>query len=140
MGIYTSTGNGIGAGWVAGATYDFTKTITSAANAADLTLATVTGAKCRIMAINVESDGATTADLTSIAVKGGTSGVRTFIDAVAGLRANIAAADQEVAWFGESVLDAGDTIIMDFTGTGATAVALTATIKFSPCVAGGYLA
>ena len=116
-----------------------TVAVTSAANAADLTLATVTGQKCRILAINVESNGATTADLTSIAVIGGTASVRTYIDAVTGLRANIAAADQEVYWNGSSVLDVGDTIVMDFTGTGATAVDLTVTIQYTACVSGGYL-
>jgi hypothetical protein len=113
-------------------------TITDAANAADKTLATVSGS-VEIESVVVKSTGATTADLTSIAVKGGASGVVTFIDAVAGLRANIAAADQQVSWIGRVELGNTKTIIMDFTGTGATAVALLATIRYRPITAGSML-
>lgn len=114
-------------------------TITDAANAADKTLGTVTGS-VEVESIIVKSTGATTADLTSIAVKGGASNVVTFIDAVTGVRANIDAADKQVSWSGNVELGNTKTIIMDFTGTGGTAVALLATIRYRPITAGAKIA
>ena len=116
---------------------------TSAANAGDVVAATFTAQDCDIKALNVRSNGATTADLTSIAVFGGTGKVITFIAAVDGIRANIAAADQQVGWQtngGVITLPATHTIVITLAGTGATAVDLTMTIEYVATTDGGYLA
>jgi hypothetical protein len=118
----------------------FTKNITSAANAGDVTVATATLQSCLIKSIVVKANNAQTADLTYIIVSGGASKVVTFIDQVSGVRGNIAATDQQVAWTGAVTLDAADTIIMTLTGSGATAVNLQITIEYEAIVDGGYLA
>jgi hypothetical protein len=90
--------------------------------------------------IIVKSTGATTADLTSIAMTGGASDVVTFIDNVTGARANIAAADQQVAWNGTAELGNGKLIRCYFAGTGATPVALLITIRYRAITSGAGLA
>ena len=83
------------------------------------------------------------ARLTSIAVTGGASGVITFINATDGVRANIAAADQQLSWQsngGIVTLAATKTIVITLVGTGATAVALTVSIEYTAQSSGGYLA
>lgn len=118
----------------------FSKQITSAANAGDVVVATITTQACWIEGIVVRSNGATTADLTSIGIYGGTSKVVTFLSAVEGIAANIAAADQQIFWAGEGSLAATKTIVITLTGSDATAVDLQVDIKYRPIVAGGYLA
>ena len=128
---------------VAGKVQVFQKHITSAANAGDITVATITAQDCDIKALNVRSNGATTADLTSISVFGGTGKVITFIAAVDGVRANIAAAAQQLSWQtngGVVTLPATHTIVITLAGTGATAVDLTITIEYVAVTDGGYLA
>lgn len=116
--------------------------ITSAANAGDVTLATITSQPCLIKSIVVSSNGVTTADLTNIQILGGASKVITFIDSVSGARANLDATDKQVAWGGEYPVRvaATKTIVATLTGTGATAVSLVATIEYESCSNGGYLA
>jgi hypothetical protein len=118
----------------------FTKNITSAANAGAVTVATVTTQPCVIQSVVVRSNGATTADLTSIAVTGGASNVVTFLSAVEGVRANIAAADQQIFWEGAVTLAATKTIVITLVGGGATAVDLQVDILYRPIVTGGTLA
>ena len=118
----------------------FTKNITSAANAGDVTIATVAGQACLIKGIVVRANAAQTADLTGITVTGGTSKVVTFIDAVTGIRGNIAATDQQVAWAGLVELPSAATIVMTLSGSGATAVDLQVSIEYVPILSGGYLA
>ena len=123
----------------AGKTATFTKQVTAAANAAPLTLATVALQPVMIKSLVVRSNGATTADLTSIAVTGGAGGVVTFVSAAQGIRANIAAADQQVSWQGAVTLKAAGTIVMTFVGTGATALNLQVDIEYEAIVDTGYL-
>jgi hypothetical protein len=118
----------------------FTKQITSAANAGDVTVATITTQPCQIESVVVRSNGATTADLTSIAISGGAGKVVVFLSAVEGIRANIAAADQQIFWEGAVTLAATKTIVITLAGTGATAVDLQVDTKYRPVVAGGTLA
>jgi hypothetical protein len=125
---------------VIGKTQIFVKAIASAANAGAVVAATITTQSCLIKSIVVRSNAATTADLTNITIKGGAGLVVTFIDAVTGVRANIAAADQQVAWTGAVALVAAKTITITLTGTGATAVDLTITFEYEALVDGGYLA
>lgn len=125
---------------VIGKTQIFVKAIASAANAGAVVAATITTQSCLIKSIVVCSNAATTADLTNITIKGGAGLVVTFIDAVTGVRANIAAADQQVAWTGAVALVAAKTITITLTGTGATAVDLTITFEYEALVDGGYLA
>ena len=113
--------------------------VTSAANAGDVTLATVTTQPCLIESVTVKADTASQTDLTSAAVYGGASKVVTFIDATDAAKANIDAVDDQVAWTGAVELAATKTIVMTLAGTGATTVDLTVTIGCRACVAGGYL-
>jgi hypothetical protein len=139
-----------GTNWVAYATNSviagnnqiFQKAITSFSDAGAVTVATVTAQDCDIKDLSVRSNGATTANLTSIAVTGGAGNVITFINATDGVRANIAAADQQVAWQsngGVVTLAATRTIVITLVGSGHTAVDLTVTIEYSACTSGGYL-
>ena len=121
----------------------FVKAITSAANAGDVIVATVTTQPCQIDSIVVRSNGATTANLTSIGVYGGASKVVTFIDASTGVLANINAADKQVSWPDASsgvTFAATKTIVMTLTGTGATAVDLQVDFYYHAIADGGYLA
>lgn len=113
--------------------------VTSAANAGDVTLATVTTQPCLIEDVIVKADAASQADLTSIGVYGGASKVVTFIGTEDGAVGNLDAADEQVGWSGVVELAATKTIVMTLTGTGATPVDLTVTIGYRACVAGGYL-
>ncbi|MFH1486488.1 MAG: hypothetical protein ABIH46_10480 [Chloroflexota bacterium] len=125
---------------VAGRTQSLTNNVTSAANAGAVTVATVTTQACKIKSVVVRANAAQTADLTSIAITGGTAGAVTFIDAVLGLRANIAATDQQVSWEGTVTLPTGGTIVITLVGTGATAVDLQVDIEYEAITSGGYLA
>lgn len=113
--------------------------VTSAANAGDVALATVTAQPCLIETITVKADTASQTDLTSAAVKGGASKVITFLSSGIASVANLTAVDQQVT--NETVIDLGvaKEIIMELVGTGATPVDLTVTIGYRACVAGGYL-
>jgi hypothetical protein len=126
----------------AGVNQVFQKHITSAANAGDVVVATITSQDCDILAINVRSNGVTTADLTSVAISGGAGKAITFIAASDGVKANIAAADQQVSWApqgGMITLAATKTIVITLVGTGATAVDLTITIELVSDTDGGHL-
>ena len=117
----------------------FTKNITSAANAGAVTVATVTTQAAHIKSLVVQANAAQTADLGSVTVTGGTSNVVTFIDIVTGVRGNIAATHQQVAWMGAATLPATATIVITLAGSGATAVNLQVTIEYEAIVDGGYL-
>ena len=118
----------------------FEKSITSAANAGDVTVATITDNPCQIESIVIHADAAQTADMTSCGVFGGASKVITFISATDAVQASLDAADKQVAWGGVVRLAATKTIVISLAGTGATAVDLTIVIKYRPCGVGGYLA
>ncbi len=128
---------------VAGRTQVLEKTITSAANAGNVTVATVTSQPCLIKSIVIHADTAQTANMTSCAVYGGASQVITFISAVDAVQANLNAIDKQVAWAGGTGytvrLYTGKTIVIDLVGTGAAAVDLTITIAYIASVTGGYL-
>lgn len=114
--------------------------ITSAANAGLVVLGTVTAQSCLIRSISLRSNGATTADLTTAAIKGGASQVVEFISSATAIKANIDAADKQVNFNAVKVLPATKTIVVDLQGTGATAVDLVATIEYEAVVDGGYIA
>ena len=118
----------------------FEKSITSAANVGDVTVATITTQPCLIESIVIHADAAQHADMTSCGIFGGTGKVVTFIAAADALEADLDAADKQVAWQGAVRLAATKTIVISLVGTGATAVDLTITIKYRASVAGGYLA
>ena len=124
---------------VAGRTQVFQKAVTSAANAGDVTLATVTTQAVVIDSIVVKAVTAAQADLTSAAVAGGASKVVVFLSATDAAVANINAIDEQVAWTGAAELAATKTIVMTLAGTGATAVSLLVTITFHAVTDGGYL-
>ena len=117
----------------------FEKSITSAANAGDVTVATITDNPCLIESVVIHADAAQTADMTSCGVFGGAAKVITFIAAADAIQASLDAADKQVAWTGAVRLAATKTIVISLVGTGATAVDLTITVKYRPCGAGGYL-
>ena len=124
-----------------GKPYIFYKVVTSASNAGNVTMATAMVQPVMVKSVIVKANGAAPANLTSIGVYGGVNQVVTFIDsALTGLKANIAATDQQVAWTGAAVLDAGDTIVMTLAGAGAAAVNLTIYVEFAAIADDGYLA
>lgn len=115
--------------------------VTAEANAAaDTILGTVTTQGCIIQGIVVHADAAQTADLTSCPVHGGTAKVLTFIGAADAIQANLDAENKQRGWDGEVYLPVGSTIVMVHNGTGATALNLTATIRYVATANGGYLA
>lgn len=118
----------------------FIKSVTSAANAGDVTLATVMTAPVTIDAISVVANSASQTDLTSAAVYGGASKVITFLDATDMAKANIDAADECVDWDGAVRLGVGKTIVMTLAGTGSTPVDLIVTVTYHSNSDGGYLA
>lgn len=117
----------------------FTKNITNAANAGDVTVATVTTQNCLIKSVVVRSNGATTADLTNIGLYAGESKVVTLIDTVAGVKANIDAENEQVSWTGSMILPTSKKVTITLTGTGATAVNLSVEIEYYTTTDGGYL-
>jgi hypothetical protein len=120
-----------------GMRYWFEAPITAAANAGVTTVCTVATQKVMVESVTIESNGATTADLTSAAVACGAAQVNTIISAATAARANIAATDQSVSGSGYWSLDIGGTVAIDLQGTGATAVDFTVTVGYSPIVSGG---
>jgi len=118
----------------------FIKSVTSAANAGDVTIATVTTAPVTIDAISVVANSASQTDLTSAAVYGGASKVITFLDTTDMAKANIDAADECVDWDGAVRLGTGKTIVMTLAGTGSTPVDLIVTVTYHSNSDGGYLA
>jgi len=117
----------------------FEKSITSAANAGDVTVATITDNPCQIESIVIHANAAQTAEMTSCGVFGGASKVITFISAADAVQASLDAADKQVAWSGIIRLASTKTIVISLVGTGATAVNLTIIVKYRPTGAGGYL-
>ncbi len=111
--------------------------VTSAANAGDTTLATVASGNVVVKSITVRADAAQTGDMTNLAVKGGTSKVVTFIPAAQALQADFDATGKQVAWIGAAELHSGETIVMEHTGSGATALNLTVTIEYEASSADG---
>ena len=123
----------------AGKTQILEVSVTSAADAGAVTLATVTTQPCLIKSIVVHADTAVQTDLTSAAVTGGASSAVTFLSAADTAVANIDAVDEQVAWTGAVRLAATKTIVMTLAGGGSTPVDLTVTIEYCACVDGGYL-
>lgn len=113
--------------------------ITSAANAEDVVVATITDQPCVIEAIVIHADAGQTGDMTTCAIYGGGGNVITFISTTDATQANLDAADKQVAWTGAVRLAATKEIVIDLLGTGATVVDLTITIVYRACVDGGYL-
>ena len=124
---------------VAGRPQVFVKSITSAANAGDVTVATITTQPCIIDSIIIHADTAAQTDLTSAAISGGASKVVTFINATDAAKANIDAIDEQVSWTGAALLAATKTIVISLVGAGATVVDLSIIITFHSEVDGGYL-
>jgi hypothetical protein len=117
--------------------------VTSAANAGDVILATVTTQPCIIDSVIVHADTPQTTDLVSCPVYGGASKVLTFIDDLEAVQSNLDAADKQVGWgssnSGAVRLAATKTIVMTLSGNGVTPVDLTASIIYRPVSRGGYL-
>lgn len=114
--------------------------ITAAADAGVTTVATITAQPCLIKSIVLQSNGATTGDLTSAAIEGGASSVIEFIDTTISAKANLDAADKQVGWSGSVKLSVGKTITIDLQGTGSTAVDFTVVIEYEAITDGGFLA
>ena len=79
----------------------FEKSITSSANAGDVTVATITTQPCLIKAITIHADTASQTDLTSAGIFGGASKVITFISADQAAVSYLDSADDQVSWNGE---------------------------------------
>lgn len=114
--------------------------ITIAANAAATTMFTVDDQSVLIKSIIIMSNGATTADFTSLNVKAGSSGTEnTLIPDSLGTFANLEADSYQVAWTGALVLDDTFVIQVNPTGTGATALDMIATVEYIALVDGGHI-
>ncbi|MFA5396795.1 MAG: hypothetical protein WC346_12380 [Methanogenium sp.] len=124
----------------AGKTQIFTKNITANSDAGVTTVGTITTQSCLIKRIVLISNGATTADLTSAAIKGGASQALELISAATAAKANIDAVDEQVSFSGAAVLNDTDTVIIDLQGGGSTPVDLTVIVEYCACVNGGYIA
>jgi len=127
--------------WASGAYREVVKEIwvSSAANAGDLVLATVTGQAILIESIFIYAGGVTTADLTSCGIFAGTAKALTLIPAANAVQAKLDAESKQVGAIAPVRLKVADEIVMSLLGTGATAVDLTVTIKYRACVSGGYI-
>ncbi len=120
----------------------FEKVITSAANAGNVLVGTITTQPIIIVAIILHANSASQTDLTSAAIYGGAAIAThtiTFLDAAQAAKANIDAADEQVAWTGTVRLAAGKVIAIELLGTGVTVVDLTVSIEYVPAIAGGYI-
>jgi hypothetical protein len=135
----TKAGNGSAAKLASGIKQIKEFSITAAANAGLTTIATITGQPCLIKSIVLHSNGATTADLTSAAIKGGASQVVEFISAAVAIQADLDAADKQVVFTGAVRLAVAKTIVIDLQGTGATAVDFTVIIEYEAVIDGGRL-
>ncbi len=124
---------------VAGRTQSWTRNVTLDNNAGASLLATVTTQACKIKSIVARANAAQTANLISIAITGGAANALTFIDAVLGLRVNIAAEDQQVSWEGRATLAATKTLTITLTGGAAANVNLQVDVEYEAVVSGGYL-
>lgn len=118
----------------------FEKPITSAANAGDVVVATITDQPCFIESIIVHADVAQPAHMTTCAVAGGVDKVVVFIPVEDATQANLNAADKQVGWTGGVCLHVGKTIVISLVGSGTDPVDLTITIAYRACISGGYLA
>lgn len=122
-----------------GRTAVFEKVISSAANAGDITVATVGSQPCMVESVVIYATTAQTADMTSCGVFGGVSKVVTFIDAATAVQASLNAADKQVSFHGARRLAVGKTIVISLEGTGATAVDLVVSTVYRSSVSGGVL-
>jgi hypothetical protein len=113
--------------------------ITSDANAGDVTVATVTTQPCIIDSLIIHANAAQTANITTCAVTGGASKVITFISTNDATQANLNAADKQVGWMGAVRLAATKTIVISLLGTPGVNVNLTISITYHAAVSGGYL-
>lgn len=127
---------------VAGKTQIFEKAITSAANAGNVLVGTITTQACLIKSIVLHADATGQADLTSAAVYGGNAIAThtiTFLDVVDAAKANLDVADEQVGWTGAVRLAATKVLAIELLGTGATAVDLTAVVEYVATANGGYI-
>ena len=109
-------------------------TITAPANALDVTLGESWGARARcrikVKSVVLRSNGATTIDLTNIAIYAGVAKEKTLITPAMGIRANLLTASMQVQGVGPWVLNRGETIVATLTGTGATPVNMKLYVEF----------
>ena len=118
----------------------FQKSITSASNAGDVTVATITTAACCIESVVVKSVAAPPADLTSVSVWAA-SKVISLISVALGSFTNLNAIDAQVSQTGMCVeLAATKTVVITMAGSGATANNLLVTVVYRAAADGGYLA
>lgn len=117
----------------------FSKSITSATNAGDVTVATITNNNCLIKSITLLAYTAAPAQLTSAGIFGGASKVVTFIAALDALQADLDAADKQVSWQGSVALVATKTIVISLVGAAGGTVDFYVIVEYEPIGAGGYL-
>lgn len=124
---------------VPGKTQIFEKSINSAANVGDVTVATVTFEQCMLKSLIIHADAAQTADMTTCEVTCGAAKVVSLIGVGDATQANLDAEDKQVKWTGAVWLEASKTIIISLVGGGATNVNLTIIVEYESCANGGYL-
>jgi len=113
-----------------------TISVSSPANSAiDTIIGTIVDGDIVIRSLVVRAVAPQTPDLISIAVKGGTNKIVTFIPAADAWAVDFAVTDRQVSWDNRGnpvVLPEGRTIVMEHNGGGAGALDLEVTIVYSP--------
>ena len=114
-------------------------TVTAAANAGATSIATFTGQGLLVESVTIRAGG-NNADMTSCEVRSGTAGKAVMVAAAVAIVASLNEEDEQVSGSGAWRIDAGETLVMDLQGSGATAVNLLVTVKYRAVASGGYLA
>ena len=112
----------------------FEKVITSAANAGQIDIGTVSLGPVLVQEVILKSNSTTTTDFTNAAITGGASATPTtfnHIPSSLGIRANLNAEGKQVWSDDHQYMHPGDKIIINLSGTGATAVNFDVIVKYS---------
>ena len=114
--------------------------MTSAWDAADVTVGTATGGACEVVSIMAVADAAQHADMDNIQVLLGASKVVELISSVDGDELNFAATDAQATWTGSAYLRDAATIVATMTSDGGSnASNMQIVMGYRPIVDGGHL-
>jgi hypothetical protein len=117
----------------------FEKAITSAANAGAVTVATVGSQRILLKSLVVRANSGITSAMTYFTVTAGTAGAVTIINNNDGQHANFVSTDNQFGAAGVWTLPVGGTIVINLTGTAATATDFLITMEYEAIVSGGTL-
>ncbi len=121
---------------------NFTKAITSAANAGNVLVGTISTQECRIESIGLRAVSASQTNLTSAGVYGGVNIAThtvTFLSAIVAVKENLTNINDQICWKGIAILPPGSVISIELLGTGVTPVDLEIVIEYTTIVGGGVI-